>query len=108
MRWQPRSTRDQVNGEITRFYYDTAQVANPITLAALVKLVPIAQIVYGPDFPYRTAADHTKGLDGNLQRQRSRGHRPRECAAAIAAPENGVAAGNAAGLTVRAEGRRSA
>jgi predicted TIM-barrel fold metal-dependent hydrolase len=64
VRWQPRSTRDQVNGEITRFYYDTAQVANPITLAALVKLVPIAQIVYGTDFPYRTAADHTKGLTG--------------------------------------------
>jgi predicted TIM-barrel fold metal-dependent hydrolase len=62
--YKDKFTRDQVNGEITRVYYDTAQVANPITLAALVKLVPVAQIVYGTDFPYRTAADHTKGLTG--------------------------------------------
>jgi predicted TIM-barrel fold metal-dependent hydrolase len=24
--------------------------------------VPISQIVYGTDFPYRTAADHSKGV----------------------------------------------
>lgn len=24
--------------------------------------MPISQIVYGTDFPYRTAADHTKGV----------------------------------------------
>ena len=60
--YKDKYTRDQVNAEITRFYYDTAQVANPVTLAALVKLVPISQIVYGTDFPYRTAADHTKGV----------------------------------------------
>jgi len=51
-----------VEAELTRFFYDTAQVANPITLAAMVKLMPISQIVYGTDFPYRTAAEHTKGL----------------------------------------------
>jgi len=55
-------TRASVEGELTRFFYDTAQVANPITLAAMVKLMPISQIVYGTDFPYRTAADHTKGV----------------------------------------------
>jgi predicted TIM-barrel fold metal-dependent hydrolase len=55
-------TRDTVQGELNRFYYDTAQVANPITLAAMVKLMPISQIVYGTDFPYRTAADHSKGV----------------------------------------------
>jgi 6-methylsalicylate decarboxylase len=60
--YKDKYTRDQVNAEITRFYYDTAQVANAITLAALIKLVPISQIVYGTDFPYRTAADHTKGV----------------------------------------------
>jgi predicted TIM-barrel fold metal-dependent hydrolase len=31
-------------------------------MAALVKMVPISQVVYGTDYPYRTAADHTKGL----------------------------------------------
>jgi 6-methylsalicylate decarboxylase len=60
--YRGKFTREQVNTELTRFYYDTAQVANPITMAALVKLVPMTQIVYGTDFPYRTAADHTKGL----------------------------------------------
>ena len=33
-----------------------------MTLEAVAKLVPITQIVYGTDFPYRTAADHTKGV----------------------------------------------
>ena len=29
----------------------------------LAKLVPVSQIVYGTDFPYRTAAEHSKGVD---------------------------------------------
>ena len=33
-----------------------------MTLGALANLVPVSQIVYGTDFPYRTAADHTKGV----------------------------------------------
>ena len=56
-------TREIVERELHRFHYDTAQVSNAVTMAALVKLVPISQIVYGPDSPYRTAADHTKGLE---------------------------------------------
>lgn len=55
-------TREQVNTQLRRFYYDTAQVANDVTLSALVKLVPVSQIVYGTDFPYRSAADHTTGV----------------------------------------------
>jgi len=55
-------TRATVEGELNRFHYDTAQVANNVTLAAMVRLMPISQIVYGTDFPYRTAADHTKGV----------------------------------------------
>jgi 6-methylsalicylate decarboxylase len=55
-------TREQVQAQLNRFHYDTAQVANSVALGALAKLVPVSQIVYGTDFPYRTAADHTKGL----------------------------------------------
>ena len=56
-------TREMVDGELKRFYYDTAQVSNSVTIGALAKLVPISQIVYGTDYPYRTAAEHTKGLE---------------------------------------------
>jgi len=55
-------TREIVDGELNRFYYDTAQIANAVTIGALAKLVPVSQIVFGTDFPYRTAADHVKGL----------------------------------------------
>jgi predicted TIM-barrel fold metal-dependent hydrolase len=54
--------RATVEGELKRFHYDTAQVANNITLAAMVQLMPISQIVYGTDFPYRSATEHTKGV----------------------------------------------
>jgi predicted TIM-barrel fold metal-dependent hydrolase len=56
-----------VQAQLNHFYYDTAQVSLVGTLAALTKLVPISQIVYGTDFPYRTAADHTKGVTALLK-----------------------------------------
>jgi predicted TIM-barrel fold metal-dependent hydrolase len=59
-------TREQVQAELNRFYYDTAQVSLAGTLSALAKLVPVSQIVYGTDFPYRTAADHTKGVNATF------------------------------------------
>src|SRR5262245_1589322 len=60
--YKGKFTRETVEGELKRFYYDTAQVSGEVTLDALAKLVPVSQIVYGTDFPYRTAADHTKGV----------------------------------------------
>jgi predicted TIM-barrel fold metal-dependent hydrolase len=55
-------TPETILGELRRFHYDTAQAANPVIMAALSKLVPISQIVYGTDFPYRTSEEHVKGL----------------------------------------------
>ena len=55
-------TPNGVAYELKRFFYDTAQAAHPFALASLTKLVPVSQIVFGTDFPYRTAADHVKGL----------------------------------------------
>jgi predicted TIM-barrel fold metal-dependent hydrolase len=55
-------TRDQVQHELNRFFYDTAQVANAVTIEALAKLVPPSQIVFGSDFPYRTSAQTVDGL----------------------------------------------
>jgi 6-methylsalicylate decarboxylase len=51
-----------VEPELKRFYYDTAQASHPMALASLLKLVSVSQVVFGTDFPYRTAADHVKGL----------------------------------------------
>jgi predicted TIM-barrel fold metal-dependent hydrolase len=55
-------TRDQVQHELNRFFYDTAQVSNAVTIEALANLVPTSQIVFGSDFPYRTSAEHVDGL----------------------------------------------
>src|SRR5207247_11205563 len=43
-----------VEAELKRFYYDTAQAAHPYALASLTRLIPVSQIVFGTDFPYRS------------------------------------------------------
>jgi predicted TIM-barrel fold metal-dependent hydrolase len=48
--------------ELQRFWYDTAQVSNTSAMSALTKIMPVEQIVFGSDFPYRTNADHVKNL----------------------------------------------
>jgi predicted TIM-barrel fold metal-dependent hydrolase len=48
--------------ELRRFYYDTAWAAHPMALASLMKLVPLSQVLFGSDYPYRTGADHVTGL----------------------------------------------
>ena len=60
--YRGKITLDQMNTELRRFYYDTAAISGAVTLGALSELVSPSQIVYGTDFPYRTAADHTKGV----------------------------------------------
>jgi predicted TIM-barrel fold metal-dependent hydrolase len=48
--------------ELTRFYYDTAQTSNKASMSALTAVIPTSQILFGTDYPYRTAIDHVKGL----------------------------------------------
>jgi predicted TIM-barrel fold metal-dependent hydrolase len=48
--------------ELQRFYYDTAQANHPGALAALLKLVSPAQLLFGTDFPYRDGAEVIAGL----------------------------------------------
>jgi predicted TIM-barrel fold metal-dependent hydrolase len=48
--------------ELQRFHYDTAQASNGPALAALTKMVPTSQILFGTDFPYRTSYDHVKQI----------------------------------------------
>lgn len=51
-----------VMNALRRFYYDTAQAAHPMAMVPLKMLVSSSQILFGTDFPFRTAADHVKGL----------------------------------------------
>ncbi len=60
--YKGKFTREIVDHELRRFHYDTAQVANAVTIRALADLVPTSQIVFGTDYPYRTAAEHVAGL----------------------------------------------
>jgi predicted TIM-barrel fold metal-dependent hydrolase len=60
--YKGKFTRESVDQELQRFYYDTAQISNAVTIDALVKLVPVSQVVFGSDFPFRTAEQHVKGL----------------------------------------------
>jgi predicted TIM-barrel fold metal-dependent hydrolase len=48
--------------ELRKMYYDTAQTANPIAMQALRTLVPVSQIVFGTDFPFRTTIETARGL----------------------------------------------
>jgi len=60
--YKGKISRETVDHELRRFYYDTAQIANAVTIHALAELVPTSQIVFGTDYPYRTAAEHVAGL----------------------------------------------
>jgi 6-methylsalicylate decarboxylase len=60
--YKGRFTREIVDGQLRRFYYDTAQVSNTVTIGALAELVPVSQIVFGTDYPYRTGVEHVRGL----------------------------------------------
>jgi 6-methylsalicylate decarboxylase len=60
--------------EIKKFYYEIAQASHPYAMSSLRSFMPISQIMFGTDFPYRTSADMGKGLVKS-------GFTPREIAA---------------------------
>lgn len=53
---------DGVEAEFRRFFYDTAQAADPGTMAALRALVPTSQILFGTDYPYRKGLEQAEAL----------------------------------------------
>lgn len=48
--------------ELQKFFYDTAFAANRFALSSLLQLVPVAQVLYGTDFPFRTCTENIAGL----------------------------------------------
>jgi 6-methylsalicylate decarboxylase len=48
--------------ELKKFYYDTAQGNHSGALAALMKIVTPAQVLFGTDFPFRDGAEEIRGL----------------------------------------------
>jgi predicted TIM-barrel fold metal-dependent hydrolase len=47
---------------LQRFYYELAQASHRSALAALMPLVPMSQLLFGTDFPFRGAAEHLRLL----------------------------------------------
>jgi 6-methylsalicylate decarboxylase len=47
-----------------RLYYDSAQAAHPYAMGSFTKLIAVSQLVFGTDFPYRTAEEQVLGLAG--------------------------------------------
>src|SRR5262249_42629187 len=45
-----------------KFSYNTVHVANSSSMSALIKVTPVSQIVFGTDYPFRTATEHVEGL----------------------------------------------
>jgi 6-methylsalicylate decarboxylase len=48
---------------VQKYFYEVAQGTEPGQLAALLKLVPVSQVMFGSDFPYREAIEAVEGLD---------------------------------------------
>lgn len=48
--------------EVGKFYYDTAQTFNAVPMTALKHVVPMSQILFGTDFPYRSSVENTTGM----------------------------------------------
>jgi 6-methylsalicylate decarboxylase len=48
--------------EVRRFFYDTAQSCNPITMSGLRQVTDISHILFGTDFPWGRARVHAESL----------------------------------------------
>jgi predicted TIM-barrel fold metal-dependent hydrolase len=49
-----------VLAELQRFHYDLAQASSPSALAALTRLFPLSQLLWGTDFPFRRGEEYVR------------------------------------------------
>lgn len=52
-----------VEAEFRRLHYDTANATHPASMAALLKVVPDSQVVFGSDYPYFSPAPQAQALE---------------------------------------------
>src|SRR5262249_27858783 len=45
--------------EVKSLYFDVASSTNPVTLPALLRLVPASQVMFGTDFPFLASIPYT-------------------------------------------------
>jgi 6-methylsalicylate decarboxylase len=50
--------------EFRKFHYELAQGSTPGQIAALLKMVPLAQVLFGTDFPFRPGSEVNAGIAG--------------------------------------------
>ena len=48
--------------ELRKFHYDTAQANHPGALDALLRIVPVSQVLFGTDFPFRPGEEEVSAL----------------------------------------------
>jgi predicted TIM-barrel fold metal-dependent hydrolase len=54
-----------IDAELKRLYYDTANATYPPTMAALIKEIPVSQIMFGTDYPYVTGKQNVGPLESD-------------------------------------------
>ena len=86
---RPRICR-RVHCRSSEFHYELAQGNTAGQIAALLKLVPVAQVLYGTDYPFRDGAEVNQGIADWGFSDADRRHRARQCAQAAAAHQAGV------------------
>jgi predicted TIM-barrel fold metal-dependent hydrolase len=58
----PKTVPNGVLYELRKMYYDCAQCSNMIAMRALRTMVPVSQILFGTDYPFRSAGETGQGL----------------------------------------------
>jgi predicted TIM-barrel fold metal-dependent hydrolase len=53
---------DGIDAELQRLFYETANAAYPPNMAALLKYVPVSQVMFGTDYPYVTVLENVGDL----------------------------------------------